>query len=203
MKLYIARHAETEWNALRRTQGMTDIDLNDRGRVQADALARKALCIKPEHIYSSPLKRAYNTACPAAKALGIDIKTDADIIEYNFGAWEGKTLDEIRRTYPGQLERYDNDPLTAGIDGAEPFSALRERCKRFLNKMIDTHAKDTVLVITHSLIAKLIVAWVMKRPDSEARLIRLDNASITLIEYDGDELALAFSNDISHLEEIV
>ena len=94
IRLYLIRHGETDWNTIRRFQGWTDIELNEKGLRQAELLGKRFENIPVDEVYASPLKRAVKTALPVAKAAGVELKTCEHFKEINFGAWEGKTRDE-------------------------------------------------------------------------------------------------------------
>ena len=89
MKIYIARHGETEWNRLNKICGTTDIGLTDEGRKQAEHLAKKLKDTNISVIIASPLKRAVETAGYVSKALGVPIFTDKRLTEQNYGIYEG------------------------------------------------------------------------------------------------------------------
>ncbi len=89
MKIYVARHGETEWNRLNKICGITDIGLTDEGRKQAEDLAKKLKDTNISMIIASPLKRAVETAGYISKALGVPISTDERLTEQNYGIYEG------------------------------------------------------------------------------------------------------------------
>jgi broad specificity phosphatase PhoE len=92
---FVLRHGQTDWNAQMRLQGSTDIPLNETGRSQALRAAQIFKDQGIEHIITSPLSRAHETAEIVAQYLGLRVETDERLIERNFGAFEGLTLDEV------------------------------------------------------------------------------------------------------------
>jgi probable phosphoglycerate mutase len=94
------RHGETLWNAERRFQGQTDIELDETGRAQAERAARLLASLRPDLIVSSDLSRATSTAAPLARLTGLTVTTDKDLRERHGGCWEGLTDTEIRTRYP-------------------------------------------------------------------------------------------------------
>src|SRR5690554_3428122 len=109
MYIYLTRHGETEWNVLRKTQGSRDISLTDRGIRQAECLANRLSGEVITHIYSSSLERAYRTAAAIGKKHGLFPAKREELKEVNFGVWEGLTVKQIEKYYPGQLERFRTD----------------------------------------------------------------------------------------------
>jgi glucosyl-3-phosphoglycerate phosphatase len=93
------RHGQTLWNAERRFQGQTDVDLDETGRIQAERAARLLAGLKPAMIVSSDLSRAANTAATLAQLSGLTVTLDKDLRERHGGSWEGLNDTEIRERY--------------------------------------------------------------------------------------------------------
>ena len=85
IRLYLIRHGETDWNTVRRFQGWTDIELNEKGLRQAELLGKRFENIPVDEVYASPLKKAVKAALPVAKAACVEIKTGDHFKETNFG----------------------------------------------------------------------------------------------------------------------
>ena len=101
MRLLLVRHGETDWNAAGRIQGCTDTPLNARGRAQAAALAEKLRSSeRAEALYTSPLRRAAETAEIIGSALGLRPEPVEALREISFGVWEGCSWAEIQRRWP-------------------------------------------------------------------------------------------------------
>lgn len=96
VKLFIIRHAESEWNPIGRYQGLLDPGLSERGLKQVELLGRALEKEKIDVIYSSPLKRTYQTAQEIAKRQGLEIIEDKRIIEIDHGVWSGMLVEEVR-----------------------------------------------------------------------------------------------------------
>jgi broad specificity phosphatase PhoE len=143
----IARHGETPWNAERRLQGHADIPLNDRGRVQATALAER-LASAPAFaaIYTSDLARAHETALIVGERLGLSVVTDAALREIDVGSWSGRTIDEIEAEWPGKLGRW-----RAGEDvhNGESRAHLASRVERAVLAIGSCHPGERLLLVAH------------------------------------------------------
>ena len=111
-RLYLLRHAETEWNIAMKFQGQTDIPLIEDGRRQAAALGRRMSSLKLEALYSSDLVRASETAQIVASYHNKQVETVPELKELNFGEWEGLTHSEIKKKYPEELELWWNNPFS-------------------------------------------------------------------------------------------
>src|SRR4029079_10978537 len=111
----------------------------------AQYLARKGGI---DAVITSPLQRAYDTAATAAKALGLDVNVDHDLIETDFGGWEGLTFGEAAERDPGLHRQWLRDTSVAPPDG-ESFDAAAERVSRARTRIIAEHPGETVLVVSH------------------------------------------------------
>ena len=102
--IYITRHGETEWNAEGRIQGHTDVPLSERGREQAQMLARRLAGVRIDAAYSSDLSRAAETARVALGERDVPLAFTSDLREYNKGVFEGMTAAEYQRKFPHLFE---------------------------------------------------------------------------------------------------
>jgi probable phosphoglycerate mutase len=119
VRLVLWRHGETVWNAERRFQGQTDIELDEVGRAQAERAARLLAGLRPDMIVSSDLSRAASTAAPLARVTGLTVTYDKDLRERGGGRWEGLTDTEIRTQYPAEHANWtppDGEPAVAVSD---------------------------------------------------------------------------------------
>ena len=97
---YLVRHGETKWNAVDRICGRSDVPLSEAGRRQAKRLAERLKPISFDALYSSPLKRAIDTARFISERIGLEPVLDDSLVELDYGQWEGKTLQEIIKNDP-------------------------------------------------------------------------------------------------------
>lgn len=138
--LYLVRHGETEWNRLRRIQGLTDIPLNDTGREQA-RLTGSLLTRRPiSRVYSSPLGRARETAEIIAAQLGVgDPELRPALVERNYGAAEGLGFHEIDERYPPGVE----------VPGRESREQVAARVIPALQSLAAEHPGGAIVVVSH------------------------------------------------------
>jgi probable phosphoglycerate mutase len=138
----IARHGQSEWNALGRWQGQADPPLSTLGRLQAAHAATRLSDI--DVIVASDLERASDTARIIADALGVDeVVIDADFRERHAGEWQGLTKDDIEATWPGYLADRRRPP------GFESDEALAARTDAALRRVLAEHTSRRVLVVSH------------------------------------------------------
>jgi broad specificity phosphatase PhoE len=155
MKLYLARHGETDLNIDERYQGISDAPLNARGLAQARALA-EALPQGITHIVASPLRRALQTAQAVAAARGLPVTTMAGLREKDFGAFDGLTPTEVATRHPalwhgGVLTSWDQPP-----PGGETTRAVVQRVSLCLAEVRATHAYAAVLLVVHGFVVRAL-----------------------------------------------
>ncbi len=155
-KVVLVRHGETDWNAANRIQGWTDVPLNSNGVKQADRTAKKLSRVKMAAIYSSPLKRALRTAEKIAKKQGLEVITVPELIEVNQGLWEGLLVEEARRQLPSLYRKWEEDPYHTSPPGGESVKTLSERVLPAYSRIKQSHAGETVCVVTHKVVMALI-----------------------------------------------
>ncbi|MEG6522394.1 alpha-ribazole phosphatase [Desulfotomaculum sp. 1211_IL3151] len=200
-KLYLVRHGETEWNAGGRFQGHSDVPLSNFGRQQAERLALSLKQTKIDAFYSSDLSRAMETAQIIVKEHGTQVNYLPDLREINFGVWEGLTYDQISQNYGNLSVQWRSNPLDTQIPHGEKLQDLAERCQRAINEIINQHAGENVLVASHGGVIRVIVANALGFDLNHFWKLRLDNVSLTVLEYYGQQKAiLELFNDTCHLK---
>lgn len=151
MKLYIIRHGETDWNAGKRLQGRTDIELNSEGKrlakITSDALAD----VPFTRIYTSPLKRAYETALLIKRDRDIPIIKEERIIEISFGEYEGLSYSKDNYTVKDLqfMNFFENPKEYNPPKDAESIDELCARTSDFLEKLVhNKNMEDEVILIS-------------------------------------------------------
>lgn len=141
----LVRHGETDWNRDGRFQGHADPPLNARGRRQAQALADLLTGERIDAIYSSDLRRAYETAQAVAARRGLDVVVDPELRERDVGEWSGLTLPEIEERFPEELRRFRDGGRSIG----ESREALTDRVVGATRRIAAAHPDGQVLVVSH------------------------------------------------------
>lgn len=183
------RHGITDWNIEHRTQGITDVPLNETGRSQAHALARRLASERWDVIYSSDLSRAKETAEITAQALGLDVLTDARLRERNYGEAETTTLEE-------RIARWGED-WHIPPEGLEPEDEVVSRLISFLNDILQKHDPDSrILIFSHGeLIFRTLKRLIPHVDMSEF----LHNTSLTKLVYHDGKWDCELFNCAKHL----
>lgn len=148
MRLYLVRHGETLLNQKKCYYGHLDVGLNARGMKQARILGEYFSQISLDHVVSSPLKRAVDTACCIIGDRKLTVHTDERLMEQNFGIFEGKTMQEILSEYPGEWEAWNKNFSRHCILGGESFFDVRQRIDGFLKDCQEKY-EGNVLVTAH------------------------------------------------------
>lgn len=200
MKLYIIRHGQTDWNVEGKIQGRQDIPLNDMGRRQARALADGMKSRPVASVYSSPQKRAMETAEAIAGPLGLTVKAVPQLMEIGYGDWEGRSAEDILTTDRELYESWWQHPATVAPSGGETLNQVDERCRQAWDMIRSGMKGDTAVVAHGGTLAHFIVHLLEGQP--EAKEIVVSNASITTMDYDPESGAcrLVDLNDCSHLD---
>lgn len=198
MKLILVRHGETVWNLEQRVQGLSDIELSERGTEQAKILGR---CLKDEaieRIVSSPLKRAYQTARAIGRFHDVDIEIDEDLRELDQGVFDGLTFREMRKRYASFLSKWAVDPGPLVIPGGESLVDLQRRAWPAIERIIAI-SKNT-LVVSHNFTIAVILCNLQSLRLASFRDVTVDVASRTYVSVDGLRRTVFLFNDTSHLE---
>ncbi len=202
MEVTFVRHGKTAWNAGRRFQGQTDVALSAEGIEQAASVARALSHERFERAYASDLSRAMATAERIAAPHGISVTPEPRLREFDFGAWEGRTWQQIVAERPHLREHGSTAAKRYAPDGGESFDAVRTRGGALLGELASLRA-GRVLVVTHAGPLHAVLAELELSPDGEGgdRLsVSFSPAGITRIAMDGGRARLITLNDVSHLD---
>jgi alpha-ribazole phosphatase len=149
-RVILIRHGETEWNYQGKFLGQSDPGLNELGVLQAQAMAQLLAQEKIDHIFSSDLLRARETAQIIAKLHNKDIKTMPSLREIDFGDWEGLSFVEIQKIYPVLLNQWIEDPLAIRIPNGETAQELYARVLTAWDLIcVGVTSPQTIAIVAH------------------------------------------------------
>ncbi|RFD25562.1 bifunctional RNase H/acid phosphatase [Mycobacterium uberis] len=182
-RLLLLRHGQTELSVQCRYSGRGNLALNGLGRRQAQAAARYfAQCGGIAAVISSPLQRAYDTAAMAAELLGVNVTVDDDLIETDFGAWEGLTFAEAAVRDPELHRRWLHD--TAVLPpGGESFDDVLARVCLARERIIAGYQGETVLVVSHVTPIKMLLRLALDVGAGILYRLHLDVGSLSIAEF--------------------
>jgi broad specificity phosphatase PhoE len=203
MRLVIVRHGESEWNRIGRYQGHYDAPLSEMGVRQAEALAERLRTEKFHTIYASPLQRARLTG-EAVHRFHPDTPfvIAPAIIELDHGEWSGLMVDEVIEKFGDGLREWRMHPTRSQMPGGESFSNILKRVLDFKEQLLKAHPDQTVLISTHDVVVKILVADALGMHMDGINQIWVTNASISVIEYGSDMTYLVSLSEAAHLSKL-
>ena len=187
--IYIARHGETAWSVSGRHTGLTDLPLTPRGE-ENGRLAGRLAGIDFVRVYTSPLQRARRT-CELA-GFGAAAVTDPDLVEWNYGAYEGRTPVDIHRERPGW------EIFRDGCSGGESLRQVVARADRVVGRL--RAAGANVLIFSSGHLLRVLAARWLGLEGSLGRYLYLDTAAICILGYQRalEEPVIRLWNDCRH-----
>jgi len=207
MRLILVRHGETGGNPSARLQGRTDLSLSEIGRAQARAAGQALRTDALDRLVASDMKRASETAdiIASCQAAPVPVVLDSRLREVDLGLWEGMTLDEVRRAFPGELEHWLGSPQATPPEG-EPAADVGGRISRFVTELLSTKV-DTVAIVAHLLVFQVLICTLMGISPAARYPFHLYTGSLSELRVeegrrDGVRRAsLVYLNRLSHLAE--
>ncbi len=201
MRILLARHGETPWNAEGRYQGQIDIPLSPVGEAQAAALGQRLRDLPIGRAVASPLSRALRTA---ELALGEErtrmLDIDPDLQEIAHGEWEGLLASEIDGKDPARLRAWREEPDTVLMPGGESLRQVLDRSWRGLARAMEGLGRDdTLLLVAHDAVNRVLLCRIMGLPLSRLWSFRQAPTTLNLLEgEDIDSLEVVRLNDCAH-----
>jgi broad specificity phosphatase PhoE len=196
VRLLLARHGESVWNAERRFQGRTDIALSARGRAQAEALGRALRGYRLAAAYVSPFRRARETAELALAGTRVPLIALDELRELSLGEWEGCTVDEVRAREGDPYRAWLLAPHDCPPPGGEPLPVVSERVRAAMEHIAAAHPNgEDVLVVAHGGVISVYACALLGCSFNSLWRLRVDNASLTVVR----PPRLVSLNDTAHL----
>jgi len=203
VKLFLIRHGQTLWNKEGKYQGDKDIDLTRVGINQAKLAAKYLSRVDFSNIYSSPLRRAIDTANIINKTKNLKIIARENLKEINFGKWEGMKFDEINRMFHEDYQKWLGDPYNNCPTGGESFKQVKERTAAEIDNIVNENEDDcSVAVITHGgVILSLLVHW-LQIPLPRWKSIIQRQGAINIVVIDRGFPYISAINYTGHLKPV-
>jgi len=198
MKIILIRHGQTQWNKEEIFRGRSDIPLDDVGIKQAKAITKRLSSSGIKAVYSSPLKRALETAQIIAKRFNLKVKVVDDLIDFDFGKWQGLSLEEVQKQFPETYQKWLKEPHLANIPNGENLDTVRQRVSKALNKILKGQ-QDNVAVVSHRVINKLLILAALSLDNFYFWQIKQDVGAISVLDYEDRIFVLPLLNDTCHL----
>jgi probable phosphoglycerate mutase len=200
--LILVRHGETAYTKEGRYSGRGDIPLSTEGEAQAMAAAGRVAGLAREvaAVVTSPLTRCTRTAeVIAAELGGADVTVLPDLIECDFGDWEGLTFGEVRERWPREMDAWLDSPAVAP-PGGESFDTVAARARKAVSTVLSAYPGGVVVLVSHVSPLKLILRDALDASDGFLHRLYLDAAGVSTMDIwpDGN-LAVRSVNETAHL----
>ncbi len=196
--LILVRHGQTRSNTTGYYMGWSDEDLDDVGHSQVQRLSSRLANLPIASIYSSPLQRTRTTAAIIAKPHRLDVEFSDDLIELRLGDWQGLHMDEIIQRWPELWRQSRIDPSDVTMPNGESFQQVTDRAIRIFKKVLAANQGKQVIMVTHDIVVRVLVAHVLGTSNSIYRRFEINNASLTVVRVINGKALLTTLSDTSH-----
>ena len=211
LTVLLTRHGHTDRSEPEQYLGQRlHATLTDRGRRDAAALAERLESVPVDRIISSPLGRAVETATILAARIDADVETDDRLKELDYGEWEGLTVDEIERRFPGQYDLYELNPAMHEVGAGESGQEVAARLSNLIDDLLDWGLADgaadrTCVIVGHSSVNRILLALALGVPLADyRRRFDQDWASLTVLRWKDRDSGplLRLANDQAHIKGV-
>ena len=200
-KLILARHGETVWNVEKIYRGRTDVNLDEVGIKQAELLGKYLSNWELEAIYSSPLRRALDTADIIAHYQRIGVHIVEGLIDFDYGEWQSLPEQEVKRLYPALLNEWHHNPHNVVMPGGKSLEDVSKRAIEVVNDVLSKY-QGSVVLVSHRVVNKVLICSLLGLDNSYFWNIKQDVGGITIFNYVDGRFVLTRHNDASHLREL-
>jgi probable phosphoglycerate mutase len=204
-RIIFVRHGQTAWNAgagEERFRGRTDLPLNRLGEAQAQAIADRLERAPVEAVYASPLLRTQQTAAPLAKRLGLPVQPHANLLDINYGRFQGLTHAQASRTDPELYAQWRSTPSRVRFPGGEGLADVQARLLDLLQEAANLHQGQTVILIGHQIVNKVLVCTLLGLNLDQIWQIQQDTCGLDIFEEADGGWCTVGLNDVCHLSSI-
>lgn len=179
--IYLVRHGENDVMARHLAGRLPGTFLNEKGRTQADALAKRLAAEPIKAIFSSPLERALQTAAPLAAVLNLPVLPLEGLIEIDYGSWQGRTYKDLART--NLWKQVHGSASTIRFPGGESFSEVQARAQEAMSTVAAAVGeKEIAVCFTHGDIIRLVTAHYLNMALDDFQRLHVDTGSCTVIQ---------------------
>ena len=178
--LLLIRHASNDYIKENRLAGLTPgVHLNEQGKSEADALARRLAPISLHAIYSSPLERARETADAIAQCQKLTVQIRHDLAEVDVGEWTGKPIKELGET--DAWRRMLAQPIGFQFPGGECIERIQGRMVKAIDAIVIAHPNQIVAIVSHADPIKIALAYYLEMDGNQFDRLAVDPASVSVL----------------------
>jgi phosphoserine phosphatase len=201
--LLLVRHGHVEGISPERFHGRADLALTAEGRRQAEATARRvAETWRPAAVYSSPMRRCLATGSAIGAPFGLAPITHAGLNDIDYGKWQGLTPEEARRNWAEEVDTWYSHPDWATIPDGESLQDLLARTTAALREIVSRHPGDTVVLVGHDSVNRVILLHALGLPLSRYWRIRQHPCAINEIDAGAGSFTIVSVNQTDHLRGV-
>ncbi len=198
----LIRHGQTPWNKQEVFRGRADVPLDDIGLQQAEAVAAALQEESIALVVASPLSRALQTAQALARSHDLPVTANEALIDIDFGRWQGLPAAQVQRQYPELYAAWLTRPHNVRFPGGEALDTVADRAFAGLEALVERHVGDTIALIAHRVVNKLLICRVLGLDSSHFWQIKQDTACINRLSLGATGWVLECLNDTSHLRHL-
>ncbi len=207
MRIYFVRHGETDWNLERRLQGQSDIPLNEFGRSLAMKTEEKMREIPFDHVISSPLIRAYETAEILIGNRDLKIEVDERMTEISFGEFEGLCCAEEGYNIPDPdfIDFFKNPEQYGAPKGGETILEFQQRLQAFMTELYQNEkfTDRTILIAAHGATIRGILSWIKGNSLKDFWQGGVHkNCAVSIVDYDGNQATIVEDGIVLYDDEV-
>lgn len=201
-RLILVRHAQSESNEAKFYAAQTNVNLTELGRAQAEETARFLRDYPIDVAYSSDYVRVIQTAKPIVKDRGLSLIPTVGLREINGGAWEGLPYSEIEARYPVERAIWHNDIVNCICPGGDSVRDVFIRASRTLDEILAESRGKNILIASHATVIRVLLTRFHGVSLEGIKDIPWPgNASVTIVDYDGDKFHLVLQGYDEHLKQ--
>jgi broad specificity phosphatase PhoE len=199
-KLLLVRHGHVEGISPERFRGRAELPLTETGRREAAAVAaRIAAGWRPAAIYTSPMGRCVETGAAIGKSVGLAPAAMLRLTDIDYGDWQGLTRDEAAARWPAEIDLWYSHPEWAVIPNGETLQQVLARAVGALRDVIRRHPNDTVVLIAHDSVNRVLLLHALDLPLSRYWHIKQSPCCINELDFGADGFTIISINRTGHL----
>lgn len=203
LRIILVRHGQTMWNAGSASgehfRGQIDVDLNETGIVQAQAVADRLADVDIAAVYASPLQRAIHTARPIAQGHGLQVEPFPDLLDINYGQWGGRSFEDVSAQWPDLYSQWRTVPHRVQIPGGESLADVRARVCHGIQDVVTRHDGEIVVLVGHQVVNKVLICFMLGLDNSAFWRIRQDTCCINRFDHQDGAFTVLTLNEVDHL----
>ncbi len=185
--IYLIRHGKTQANLENRFAGRLPEPLSSQGRQQLASLAVTLQGYGLTRIIAGPLVRTMESAAIIAKSCQLPVTLASELIDIDLPHWDGLTKDEIRNRFGEEYPTWLTSPATFAVPDCETLAAVQQRAMALLTRLQQGAEEDTILLVTHLIVARCLILGCTGQPMSKFRDIKVENGEVVRLEGGGKQ----------------